>query len=172
MNFQILYNLKDHDKIDMSKVSYEEFKNQFFSFQILFEEEEELLSDIPLDEILNILHQESMEYYLVGRLKKITKKVALNSRDIFFVSLIAFAQKFLSDTIGKEEVSEGHLPNILQSWNLERAEVVGDGNCLFRAVACSLLLQISNGNNVVRVLSSLGANTDHLNEFVSAAIFA
>ena len=36
---------------------------------------------------------------------------------------------------------------------------------VYRAVVSSLLLEITNGNNeLVRVLSSLGAKTDHLNE--------
>ena len=41
----------------------------------------------------------------------------------------------------------------------------GDGNCLFRAVACHLLHQISNGDSgIVPILSALGAETANLNE--------
>ena len=44
------------------------------------------------------------------------------------------------------------LQNILDSWNLRKVDMPGDGDCLFWSIAYGLMQRIQNGDNAVKQL--------------------
>lgn len=59
---------------------------------------------------------------------------------------------------------EKQLSDVLNSWNFQRIEMEGDGNCLFLAIAWNLMLRIQAcDHNVISMLSSLGVDTNNVN---------
>ena len=59
-----------------------------------------------------------------------------NSKDIFITSFIVLLQGFTE----QQGTQEDELDVVLKSWSFRRVEVSGDGKCLFRSIAHSLIL--------------------------------
>jgi hypothetical protein len=156
-----------HDRIEMVKVGYEVVRDQLACCNLFIEEDGgEQDFDLSQENSVNILHQAVRAFYIARELQKLTKTATVNSRDIYFFSFMAAVHNLLGKQTEAQESGdsdEKRLLDVLSSWNLQKVQVAGDGNCLFTAVACNLLHLISNGDvGILHTLSSLGADTENL----------
>ena len=65
----------------------------------------------------------------------------------------------------QSEIENNPMESLLTSWNLKRVPIPGDGNCLFRSVAFSLVQRIQGGDLfITEHLQALGVPESHIQD--------
>ena len=103
------------------------------------------------EEALLVLKQAVSAFYVSTYLDKLTDTAVLNA-GTFFIALI---EKLVGSC--PHELDHSQIDTTLSSWNLKRVNMPGDGNCLFRSIAFTVVQRIQGGNACIRAhLLSLG----------------
>ena len=127
---------------------------------------------IPLDALKLILLKALSWYFLHEHMSKQTKRAKIPLKELPFMNSAlpkllnsGSLETFTSDTHGPNatvtafseatnravpDIHAVRLDRVIKSWNFKRVPMSGDGNCLFYAVAYSLL---RNGSNTVTTLA-------------------
>ena len=110
-------------------------------------EEEEVSHDtanleFSSQEAVHILMQAVSAFYVSMTLQEMSKTADFNSRNIFFTSFMAMVEGWCNSH--QSEIENSQIENMLSSWNLQKINIPGDGNCLFTSVAFSLVQRIQS----------------------------
>ena len=96
-------------------------------------------------------------------LQKMSKTADFRCKNIFFTSFMAMVEGFCNSHQSHDESTQ--MESLLNSWNLKRAAVPGDGNCLFTSIAFSLIQKIQSGDTLTtECLLALGVAVDHIQD--------
>ena len=133
-------------KVKMVKMDYKRVQELLNSLEVDSEEEEVSHDTANLEfssqEAVHILMQAVSAFYVSMTLQGMSKTADFNSRNIFFTSFMAMVEGWCNSH--QSEIENSQIKNMLSSWNLQKVNIPGDGNCLFTSVAFSLVQRIQS----------------------------
>ena len=162
-------------KVKMEKIDYKRVQELLISLEVDSEEEEVSHDTANLEfssqEAVYILMQAVSAFYVSMTLQGMSKTADFNSRNIFFTSFMAMVEGWCNSH--QSEIESSQIENMLSSWNLQKVNIPGDGNCLFTSVAFSLVQRIQSGDAyIIERLRDIGIHeidmqdTNHIQKFL------
>ena len=180
-----------NEKVVISNLDYDTTGQHIYNFlhseQVTSENDENESEGFELlrEQCILILQQAVASFFIAKQMKSNTARI--RESDIFFTSFVVsikhlsnaatasstfFPNPALPPDLASCNPMIQHLQNVLESWNFQRIEVPGDGNCLFYAISLALVERIQHGDTQLhQTLTSLGLSSEDVKDVRSLARF-
>ena len=154
-------------KVEMTKLEYKDIQQVLSTLEIDDLEEQPSHGstniEFTAEEAVSILKEAVSAYFVSKTIQKMSKTADFSGRNIFFTSFMAMIQGVCNRHQSK--IESNPMESLLTSWNLKRVPIPGNGNCLFRSVAFSLVQRIQGGDLfIAEHLQALGVPESHIQD--------